>query len=124
MYSRHLLQIRCIRLFNSSSTRLGRSRPCKWIREIKKESARKSIEANPDVLRVAIDCGINQYYPMKDKALTSMVKQICNGYGYNIHSPLPCRLHLVGVAPGDEVETTLREKFPGYSKAGNLLVSL
>ena len=85
--------------------------------------ARKNIDANPDVLKVAIDCGSQQYYHMTEKERNSFAKQICHGYGYNMHSPLPCKLHLVGVTPDGALETTLRKKFPGYGVARSLLVS-
>lgn len=84
---------------------------------------KEKVENSHNVLRLAIDCGLNSHYSMSPKELRDLSRQVCLSYGAVMQCPEACQLHLVGLEEGGGVEQALGKHFPGYT-SNSLLVSI
>lgn len=140
---RHPRHVIC-RAVSSTLGRRQQSRPSKRVRGLKKQMRKEKVENSHNVLRLAIDCGLNSHYSMSPKVggaggwskslsthhfafasqeLRDLSRQVCLSYGAVMQCPEACQLHLVGLEEGGGVEQALGKHFPGYT-SNSLLVSI
>lgn len=89
--------------------------------KVKKEEAKSKIDAHPNVLQIAIDCGNDEYFSMSPKNRRSLANQINLAHSNNLKYRQPCKLNLVGVAAGGDVEASLLEHCEVFSSSKSLV---